>query len=267
MGLKPDAILANSVSGSFSTITKEEKDNGVIVLDIGAGTTDISVFFHGTNILNDVIPVGGNQFTNDLSMALDIPSTEAEKIKIRYGTVTPELINNPGEITCLNNEGKLIQLTHREIGQILKERGQELLRLAKLKLDNSPIHKIPINRLVLSGGGSKLVGMQPLTKYIFQYYVRIGTPSDTAKVPGFLNSPEYNSLIGIIKFYFNHNELMEQNKKRNFSPDNNFRKYPKLIKFNTISNYPNFINMNKFEKFSVPIKKYLKKKIATFNQT
>ena len=80
--LKPDAVLANSVSGSYSTITKEEKDNGVLVLDIGAGTTDISVFFQGTNIYNDVIPVGGNQFSNDLSLALDIPFSEAEKIKI-----------------------------------------------------------------------------------------------------------------------------------------------------------------------------------------
>ena len=152
--------------------------------------------------------------SNDLSLALDIPFSEAEKIKIEFGTVTPELLGNPEEISFLNNEGSQSHHTKREIGQILKERGQELLRLAKLKLDNSSIHKIPINRLVLSGGGSKLEGMQPLTKYIFQYYVRLGMPSDTANIPEFLNKPELNPLIGIIKFFFNHNDLIEHNKKK-----------------------------------------------------
>ena len=264
--LKPYAILANSVSGSYSTITKEEKDHGVIVLDIGAGTTDISVFFQGTNIFNDVIPVGGNQFTNDLSMALDIPFSEAEKIKIKFGTVTPELLGKTDEISSLNNEGITTKFTQREIGQILKERGQELLRLAKLKLDNSPIHKIPINRLVLSGGGSKLEGIQPLTKYIFQYYVRMGMPSDTSKIPDFLDKPELNSLIGIIKFFFNNNDLIETEKKKNYIDKNKFISYPNFFKTNTLEKYQQLIKIEKLGKISNPIKKYIKKKTAIFNE-
>ena len=267
--LKPDAVLANSVSGSYSTITKEEKDNGVLVLDIGAGTTDISVFFQGTNIYNDVIPVGGNQFSNDLSLALDIPFSEAEKIKIEFGTVTPELLGNPEEISCVNNEGSESHHTKREIGQILKERGQELLRLAKLKLDNSSIHKIPINRLVLSGGGSKLYGMQPLTKYIFQYYVRLGMPSDTANIPEYLNKPELNPLIGIIKFFFNHNDLIEHDKKKkkSYISKNKILGNSTILKINNIGKYQKLININKLEKISIPIKKFIKKKTETFNQS
>ena len=109
--------------------------------------------------------------------------------------------------------------------------------------------------------------MQPLTKYIFQYYVRLGLPSETAKVPGFLDSPEFNPLIGIIKFYFNHNELVEQIKKRNFDPNNKLGKYPNFLKVNTPGKYTNLINIIKFEKLSIPLKRYLKKKTKTFSQT
>ena len=175
--LEADIQPTNQVVGSVATaralLTAKEREEGTIMIDIGASTTDIAVFNSGSVIHTDSIPMGGNLFTSDIATAFDIDFNEAEKIKINHGSATPEraLSTNTINIKPLTYD-ESVEITERELAQLIKERANELVRLIAYKLENNVVDNLEIEQIVLTGGCSKLDGLVQLMRFLLQKRVR-----------------------------------------------------------------------------------------------
>ena len=197
-GIKALATIATPICTAEAAVSSDEREDGVILVDIGGGTTDISVFHEGSVIYTSSIPVGGDHFTNDLAIAFSIGIDEAERLKIEKGTCVPEITPISEEIT-LNpiNLPDPIVLTRREIGQVLKDRAEELLRMCLLKLDVDLLKELPIERVVFTGGAAKMEGFLQLANYMLQRKTRLGKPRGLEKLPEFNTDPSYAGAVGL----------------------------------------------------------------------
>ena len=135
-GVGISSMIIEPLASAHAALTADEREEGAILIDVGGGTSDIAVYHDGAVLHTAVIPVGGYQFSNDLSIAFDIDFDEAEQLKIQHGTAAPELTGMKEEITL--NPHSMHQpliITKREVGQILKERASELFRMIQFKLE------------------------------------------------------------------------------------------------------------------------------------
>lgn len=128
-GIKADNIILQPIASSKSVLSEEEKDLGVVLIDIGGGTTDIAIWKDGSLIHSQIIPVGGNHFTNDLAVALKIPHNEAERIKVNHGCVLAEKVNQAAHITVQGLSGtRPREVRLGEVSEVLGARAEELDR-------------------------------------------------------------------------------------------------------------------------------------------
>ena len=169
----PDKYLVGSVVSAKSLLTASERESGAILIDIGAGITDIAIFHKSSIIHTESIPIGGNIFTNDISVAFDINFDDAENLKLMHGSVTPERVENTKTIKIFPQAyDDELEITKRELAQLLKDRASELIRMIGYRLDNENISHLDINQIVLTGGTSKMDGMLQLTRFLLQKRVR-----------------------------------------------------------------------------------------------
>ena len=169
----PDKYLVGSVVSAKSLLTASERESGAILIDIGAGITDIAIFHKSSIIHPESIPIGGNIFTNDISVAFDINFDNAENLKLMHGSVTPERVENTKTIKIFPQAyDDELEITKRELAQLLKDRASELIRMIGYRLDNENISHLDINQIVLTGGTSKMDGMLQLTRFLLQKRVR-----------------------------------------------------------------------------------------------
>ena len=198
-GVTPAGAIVGPVGCADAALTADERDGGVVLADVGGGTTDVAVFHDGAIVHTAVIPVGGYQFTNDLAVAFAAEYEEAEHIKLKHGTATPELVGMTEEITVgTTASAEPLIVTRREVGQLLNERVQELFRMVRLKLDVPHVEELSINRMVFTGGGAKLEGFQALAKYVFQCQARIATPRGLGGLPDENRDPMYATAVGMM---------------------------------------------------------------------
>lgn len=199
IGIEMDGLVMESFASSKSILTEEEKALGVALIDIGAGTTDISIHVGGAITHSAVIPVGGFQFTNDICVTYNTNFDAAEAVKINEAhtlpdTVRPlEEINLPvlGRVTGLN-------VPLRDICILMRERAQELMRLVVIKLRDAGIEDVSDFRLVFTGGGSQLTGLEDLARRMISGKVRTGMPHSNTGVPEELIDPSYSTAVGIL---------------------------------------------------------------------
>ena len=169
----PDKYLVGSVVSAKSLLTASERESGAVLIDIGAGITDIAIFHKSSIIHTESIPIGGNIFTNDISVAFDINFDDAENLKLMHGSVTPERVENTKTIKIFPQAyDDELEITKRELAQLLKDRASELIRMIGYRLDNENISHLDINQIVLTGGTSKMDGMLQLTRFLLQKRVR-----------------------------------------------------------------------------------------------
>lgn len=197
-GIEPMNMVVEPLSTAEAVLTTDEREDGVALVDIGGGSTDISVFFDGTIIHTDSIPVGGHHFTNDLSIAFSLEFEDAERLKLEKGTCSPDTAAMKEQVTIRPvNLPDPLTITRREVGQVLRDRAQELFRMTLLKLDAEHIREIPIERIVFTGGGSKLQGLEGLSRYMFQRKIRLGVPGGLDGLPEVNRDPAYAAAAGI----------------------------------------------------------------------
>ena len=197
-GVEISSVVVEPLASAHAVLTADEREEGAILVDVGGGTSDIAVYHDGAVIHTSVIPVGGYQFSNDLSIAFDIDFDEAEQLKIQHGTAAPELTGMKEEITL--NPHSMHQpliITKREVGQILKERASELFRMIQFKLEEPHLVDVPSDRIIFTGGGAKLEGFLNIAKYIFQRKVRLASPRGLDGMPPGTNDPAYSAAAGI----------------------------------------------------------------------
>ena len=198
-GLDVSALVFQPVASAEAVLTDAEKDEGVALVDIGGGTTDLIIFQQGAVQYTSVLPVGGFQFTNDICIAFDATFESAEAAKLEHGT-TDVLGTRPEEEVTLSIEGREWQRTilRRDIAQLMKDRAVELVRLIRIKMLESGIEDTDDFKVVLTGGTAKLPGMESLVRDNLTSDVRIGSPNSRWELPRDLEEPEYATSIGLV---------------------------------------------------------------------
>jgi cell division protein FtsA len=197
-GVRISSMVVEPLATADAVLTADEREDGAVLIDVGGGTSDIAVYHDGTVIHTAVIPVGGFQFSNDLSIAFAIDFEAAERLKIEHGTAAPELAGMSDEITLHpTTMNQPLIITKREVGQVLKERVSELCRMILLKLEEPHLADVSTDRIVFTGGGAKLEGFLNIAKFIFQRKVRLATPRGLDGMPEGTNDPSYSAAAGI----------------------------------------------------------------------
>jgi cell division protein FtsA len=198
-GIEVEALVLEPLASSEAVLTPEEKQRGAVVADIGGGTTDVVAFRHGSIYYTSVVPVGGYQFTNDISVTYNTPYEVAETVKLEHAHTEPHVVG-PNEEVTLSVTGRTVKLrvSRRDICQITRERAQELVRLIKLKLQEAQIGDVARVRLVLTGGSANLPGLRELVHRTLTSHVRIGVPEGHPSIPDELKSPKFSTPVGIL---------------------------------------------------------------------
>src|SRR5215469_1919581 len=202
-GVHVDDTVFEPLACADSILRADERDLGVCLADIGAGSTEIAVFHQGAVAYTGVIPVGGDHFTSDLSVGLCTPVNEAEKLKKLYGNAIVTLIpeGNEVEVPSVGDRPSRL-MPQRLLGEILEPRARELCEMLRDTLRQSGMFDICLAGLVLSGGGSRLPGLIDIAESVLRKPVRLSWPVPLAKMPTELAEPEYATALGMV--YYGH---------------------------------------------------------------
>jgi cell division protein FtsA len=199
--LEVDDIILEQLASSYAVLGEDEKELGVCMIDMGAGTVDIAVFTGGAIRHTAVIPIAGNQVTNDIAIALRIPNKYAEDIKIKYGTVLPlsAEANSTIEVPGLSYK-QTEQLSKKMLSDVIYARYEELFTLVLAELKRHGLHDMLASGIVMTGGTSQIEGGVELAESIFNMPVRIGVPQHVRGLTDALDSPSYATAVGLLLY-------------------------------------------------------------------
>ena len=199
------SMVLHSLASAESTLTGDERELGVVLADIGGGTTDIVIYRQGQPWYSAVIPVGGSQLTKDLSMALKTPLYMTEEMKIKWGSVMPETIPADEEVVIPSFQGQpKHSLSRRILCDPLNARMMELIKLIVLKVRQSGLREFPTGGIVLTGGGAEMTGLTDLVQKTLGGQVRIAFPEGIAGLPAQLRRPAFSAAVGLLLWGIKH---------------------------------------------------------------
>jgi cell division protein FtsA len=196
VGIDVDELVLEPIASAEAVLSEDEKESGVIVADIGGGTTDIAVFKDGSIWHTAVIPVAGYQFTRDISIGLGLPFDVAEEMKKKYGSVMPVYESKQETTTAMSQDGHGV--SYQDLCDIIRARVEELLKLIVLELPNAEYRKLVPAGLVLTGGSSNLAGIDALGREILGIPVRVGAPMNIYGIADTLCDPAYATGVGML---------------------------------------------------------------------
>ena len=202
-------IILQQLASSYSVLSEDEKELGICLVDIGGGTTDIAIFTDGAIRYTSVIPIAGDQVTNDIAVALRTPTQNAEEIKLRYACALLDQANGKEtfEVTSVGNrQGR--QLTKQILSEICEPRYEELFTLVKAEIRRSGFEDLIAAGFVLTGGASLVPGALELAERVFQAPVRLGIPEKLTGLVDAVKSPRFATGLGLL-LYGNHQENEE----------------------------------------------------------
>lgn len=200
-GLVTSDIVLEQFASSQSILTEDEKELGVCMIDIGGGTSDIAIFTDGAIRHTAVIPIAGDQVTNDIAIALRTPTRNAEEVKIKYGCALQDLVDSNQMIdipTIGDRVGR--RLPARALAEVVEARYEELFTLAYNEIRRSGLEEYIAAGIVLTGGASKVYGAQELAERIFKVPVRIGRPHNVTGMPDVIGNPIYATGVGLLVY-------------------------------------------------------------------
>ncbi len=198
-GLEVNDLILQPLASSVAVLSEDEKDLGVCLVDIGGGTTDMAVFTHGAIRHTAVIPIAGDQITNDIAMALRTPTKDAEDIKQRYGCALSQLAD-PQEMVDVPGVGdrSTRQLSRKTLAEVIEPRVEELYSLVQAELRRSGYEELLSSGVVLTGGSSAMQGMVELGEEIFHMPVRIGMPQYAGGLAEVVRNTRYATGVGLL---------------------------------------------------------------------
>ncbi|MCI0843763.1 MAG: cell division protein FtsA [Chloroflexi bacterium] len=199
------SMVLHSLASAESTLTGDEREMGVVLVDIGAGTTDIVIYRQGQPWYSAVIPVGGSQLTKDLSVALKTPLYMTEEMKIKWGSVMPDMVAVGEEVVIPSFQGQpKHSLSRRVLCEPLHDRMLELIKLIVLKVRQSGLREFPPGGIVLTGGGAEMTGLEDLVLKTLGGQVRIAYPEGIAGLPAQLRKPAFSAVVGLLLWGIKH---------------------------------------------------------------
>lgn len=200
-GLEVEDITLEQLASSFSVLTDDEKELGVCLVDVGGGTTDVAVFTEGAIRYTGVIPIAGDQVTNDIAMALRTPTQHAEEIKIKYACALAKLTGAEEtiKVPSVGDRGAR-DLSRQALAEVVEPRYDELFTLIQGELRRSGFEDLIPAGIVLTGGTSKMEGVVELAEEIFHMPVRIGAPHNVRGLKDIVNNPIYSTGVGLLLY-------------------------------------------------------------------
>ncbi len=198
-GLDVVDLVLQPLASSAAVLSPEEKELGVVMVDIGGGTTDIAIFVEGCIRHSAVIPIGGNHLTGDLAMGLKTAPDEAEKIKLRYGVASSQLVNEEEGIEVPSVGGRQPRVMPRTlVAQILSSRVEEMFELVLREIRRAGYDGMLVAGGVLTGGTSLLPGMAEVAEQVLNLSVRLGRPIGVGGLREIVSNPSYSTAVGLI---------------------------------------------------------------------
>lgn len=200
-GLEVDAVVLEQLASSHAVLTEDEKDLGVCMVDIGGGTTDVAIFTHGAIRHTAVIPIAGDQVTNDIAMALRTPTVNAEQLKIKYACALAQL-TRVDEVIKVPSVGDrpARDLSRQALAEVVEPRYEELFTLVQAEIRRSGFEDLIAGGIVLTGGTSKMEGAVELAEEIFHMPVRLSRPQGVRGMEELLRNPVYATGIGLLHY-------------------------------------------------------------------
>ena len=199
-GLEVQDLILQPLASSNSVLTQDEKELGVALVDIGGGTTDIAIFTNGAIRHTAVIPIAGDQITNDVAMALRTPTPEAEEIKLRH-VIAKQVLANPAdkiEVPGIGDRGPR-SLSRQALAAVIEPRVEELFSLVQQVIRESGYEELLSSGVVITGGTSMLPGMAELGEDIFLKPVRIGVPEYAGGLADVVRTPRFATALGLLE--------------------------------------------------------------------
>jgi len=209
-GLEVDDIILEQLASSHSVLTDDEKELGVCLVDIGGGTTDIAVFTEGAIRHTAVIPIAGDQVTNDIAVALRTPTQYAEEIKIKYACALTQLASADETIEVPSvGERPDRRLARQTLAEVVEPRYEELFTLIQAELRRSGFEDLCAAGIVLTGGSSKMEGAVELAEEIFHMPVRLGAPQYVSGLVDVVRNPIHSTGVGLLLFGYQNRAMRE----------------------------------------------------------
>ncbi len=196
IGIDVDDLILEPLASSEAVLTEDERQAGVILADIGGGTTDVAIFRNGSIWHTSVLSVAGYQLTRDVAIGLGLPFEVAEEMKKKYGSVMPVYESGVETTNPISTNGH--GFSYQDLCDIIRARIEEILRLILLELPRSEYEKIVPAGLVLTGGSSNLPGIATLGQNILRLPVRVGAPTGMYGIADSLRNPAYATSVGLL---------------------------------------------------------------------
>ena len=207
------SLVVESLASAESTLTGDEKEMGAVLVDIGGGTIDLMIYRQGNPWYSAVIPVGGNQLTRDLAVAMRIPYFLAEDIKLKWGNALPELVRADEEVVVPSFQGQPRRIAkHKDLCEPLHARTVEMLKQILLRVRQSGLRQLPTAGLVITGGCAELPGIRELALKTLGGSVRLAYPQGIAGLPTQLQKASTSTAVGLLLWGIKH-----QGERRSYS--------------------------------------------------
>ncbi len=204
-GLEVEEIILEQLASSYAVLTEDERELGVCLVDIGGGTTDIAIFTEGSIRHTGVIPIAGDQVTNDIAMALRTPTQYAEEIKIKYACALTQLAGADETIKVPSvGDRPPRDLSRQSLAEVVEPRYDELFTLVQAELRRSGYEDMVPAGIVLTGGTSKMEGVMELAEEIFHMPVRVGSPQGVQGLTDIVRNPIYATSVGLLQYGAEH---------------------------------------------------------------
>jgi len=198
-GLHVNDLVLQPLASSRAVLTAEEQELGVVVVDIGGGTTDLAFFLEGSMWHTEVLPIGGNHLTNDIAIGLRTPASEAEKIKIKYGCALSSLVKHEETLDVPSVGGRPPRLLSRQIlCEIIEPRVEEIFGMVQQRLKKTGFEDMFASGVVLTGGTALMEGVQDAAERYLGLPIRKGTPRNIGGLMDVVNSPIYATGVGLV---------------------------------------------------------------------
>jgi len=213
LGVDVEDLVMEPLASAEAVLDTDERMDGVLLADIGGGTTDLALFKGDTIYHTSVLPVAGYQVTRDISVGLGITHEMAEEMKKRYGDVTPREIDPAAKEIAISGDGHSI--SYNDLSEIIKVRIEEMLRLIMLELPQGDYHKLIPAGLVITGGGANLPGIAELGQKVTRMPVRVGYPLKLNGVSDALDNPAYATAVGLLLWKLRNHDVEAPMTKKN----------------------------------------------------
>lgn len=202
-GLEVSDIILEQLASSYSVLTEDEKELGVCLVDIGGGTTDIAIFTDGAIAHTAVIPIAGDQVTNDIAVAMRTPTQSAENLKLQHGVALIRRVPVLEEALVVSSpagDGKGREASIELLAEVIQSRYYELFSLVQAELRRSGFENAIPAGMVLTGGGSKMPGLVELAEQVFHMPIRLGKPQNIKGVEEVVTDPAYATSVGLLLY-------------------------------------------------------------------